>query len=35
MYNKNEYNRECNKETYKTVKVYIREKEYPSIVQYM
>lgn len=29
------YKREFNKETYKTVKVYIREEEYPSIVQHM
>lgn len=34
-YNKNEYNREYNKETYKTVKVYIREEEYPAIITHM
>ena len=34
-YNKNEYNREYNKETYKTVKVYIREEEYPAILAHM
>lgn len=34
-YNKNEYNREYNKDTYKTVKVYIREEEYPAIITHM
>jgi len=34
-YNKNEYNREYNKETYKTVKVYIREEEYPKVISHM
>ena len=34
-YNKNVYNREYNKETYKTVKVYIREAEYPAIIEHM
>lgn len=34
-YNKNEYNREYNKEIYKTVKVYIREEEYPSVIEHM
>lgn len=34
-YNKNEYNREYNKETYKTVKVYIREEEYPAVIEHM
>lgn len=32
---KNEYIREYNKEAYKTVKVYIREEEYPAIVEHM
>lgn len=34
-YNKSEYNREYNKDTYKTVKVYIREEEYPEIIEHM
>lgn len=34
-YNKNEYNREYNKDTYKTVKVYIREEEYPAVIEHM
>lgn len=34
-YNKNDYNREYNKDTYKTVKVYIREEEYPAILEHM
>ncbi len=34
-YNKSTYNREYNKDTYKTVKVYIREEEYPAIVEHM
>lgn len=34
-YNKNDYNREYNKNTYKTVKVYIREEEYPAIMTHM
>ncbi len=34
-YNKNEYNREYNKDTYKTVKVYIREEEYPEVIEHM
>ena len=36
--NKNErteYKREYNKDTYKTVKVYIREEEYPEIIEHM
>lgn len=32
---KNEYIREYNKEAYKTVKVYIREEEYPNIINHM
>ena len=32
--NRNEYVREYIKETYKTVKVYIREEEYPAIVEH-
>ena len=31
----NTYRREYNKETYKTVKVYIREEEYPAIITHM
>ena len=31
--NRNEYVREYIKETYKTVKVYIREEDYPAIVE--
>lgn len=34
-YDKNSYNREYNKEVYKTVKVYIREEEYPGIIKHM
>lgn len=34
-YNKHEYNREYNKDTYKVVKVYIREEEYPTIIKHM
>lgn len=34
-YNKSEYNREYNKDTYKTVKVYIREEEYPEVLEQM
>ncbi|MCC8024309.1 MAG: hypothetical protein LIP16_03275 [Clostridium sp.] len=30
-----EYKREYNKETYKTVKVYIREEEYPKVLEHM
>ena len=30
-----EYRREYNKDTYKTIKVYIREEEYPDILQHM
>ncbi len=30
-----EYRREYNKDTYKTIKVYIREEEYPNILQHM
>lgn len=30
-----EYKREFNKETYKTIKVYIRKEEYPAIVNHM
>ena len=33
--NKNSYIREYNKETYKTVKVYIREEDYPAILEHM
>ena len=33
--NLNDYRREYNKETYKTVKVYIREEEYPEIIDHM
>ena len=33
--NRNEYVREYIKDTYKTVKVYIREEEYPAIVEHM
>nr|DAH91732.1 MAG TPA: bacterial mobilization protein [Inoviridae sp.] len=33
--NLNDYRREYNKETYKTVKVYIREEEYPEIIEHM
>ena len=33
--NRNEYVREYIKETYKTVKVYIREEDYPAIVEPM
>lgn len=36
--NKNErteYKREYNKDTYKTVKVYIREEEYPEVIEHM
>ena len=32
---KNDYIREYNKATYKTVKVYIREEEYPAIIEHM
>lgn len=32
---KNSYIREYNKETYKTVKVYIREEDYPAILEHM
>lgn len=32
---KQEYIREYNKDTYKTVKVYIREEEYPDIIEHM
>lgn len=28
---RHEYNREYNKDAYKTVKVYVRKKEYPAI----
>lgn len=34
-YTKNIYNREYNKEVYKTVKVYIREEDYPEIIEHM
>ena len=30
-----DYRREYNKEVYKTVKVYIREEEYPQIIEHM
>ncbi|MBT9812431.1 MAG: hypothetical protein ACLRTG_14610 [Enterocloster aldenensis] len=30
-----DYKREYNKDTYKTVKVYIREEEYPAIIEHM
>lgn len=33
--NKNAYIREYNKDAYKTVKVYIREEEYPEIIEHM
>lgn len=33
--NRTEYIREYNKETYKTVKVYIREEEYPEVIEHM
>lgn len=33
--NRNEYVREYIKDTYKTVKVYIREEEYPAIIEHM
>lgn len=33
--NRNEYVREYIKNTYKTVKVYIREEEYPAIIEHM
>lgn len=29
------YKREYNKDTYKTVKVYIREEEYPEVIEHM
>jgi len=32
---KQEYIREYNKEVYKTVKVYIREEEYPEVIAHM
>lgn len=32
---KNEYIREYNKDTYKTIKIYVREEEYPSILEHM
>ena len=32
---KNTYIREYNKDAYKTVKVYIREEEYPEIIEHM
>ncbi len=32
---KNKYIREYNKEAYKTVKVYIREEDYPEIIEHM
>ncbi len=32
---KNTYIREYNKDAYKTVKVYIREEEYPEIIKHM
>lgn len=32
---KNEYIREYNKDTYKIVKVYIREEDYPQIMEHM
>lgn len=31
----NDYRREYNKETYKTIKVYIREEEYQPIIEHM
>ena len=34
-YEKVAYNNQYNKETYKTVKVYIREEEYPDIIKHM
>ena len=33
--NRNEYVREYITETYKTVKVYIREEDYPAIIEHM
>ena len=33
--NRKQYVREYIKETYKTVKVYIREEDYPAIVEHM
>lgn len=33
--NRTEYIREYNKDTYKTVKVYIREEEYPAVMAHM
>lgn len=32
---RNDYKREYNKEVYKTVKVYIREEEYPEVLEHM
>lgn len=32
---KQDYIREYNKDTYKTIKVYIREEEYPNIAEHM
>ncbi len=32
---KNEYIREYNKDAYKTIKVYIREEDYPEIIEHM
>ena len=32
---KNTYIREYNKDVYKTIKVYIREEEYPEIIEHM
>ena len=32
---RNDYKREYNKEVYKTVKVYIREEEYPEVLEQM
>lgn len=34
-YEKVAYNNQYNKDTYKTVKIYIREEEYPSIIKHM
>ncbi len=30
-----DYKREYNKDTYKVVKVYIREEEYPAVIEHM
>lgn len=33
--NRTNYIREYNKDTYKVVKVYIREEEYPAVIEHM